>query len=87
MWYKTAQISKKIDFKNKIESEAESFSRLKSISILTVLRCISCPDLVILAYTDDKLSCGQAENEVKFDFHVEFDLEFKVDHPLKLLPS
>ena len=33
----------------KIEIEAEGLSRPKSIGILTVLRCISCPDLAILA--------------------------------------
>ena len=31
----------------------------------------------------DKLSSGQAQNEVKFDFQVKFYLEFKVDHPPK----
>ena len=66
---------RKIDFTIKIESEAEGLSRPKSIGISTVLGCISCPDLVFLAYTGDKLSCGQAQNEVKFDFHVKFDLE------------
>ena len=33
----------------KIESEVEGLSRPKSRDILTALRCISCPDLVILA--------------------------------------
>ena len=46
---KAAQISKKKYFRIKIESEAEGLSRPKSIGISTVLRCISCPDLVILA--------------------------------------
>ena len=46
---KTAQISKTIDFTIDIESDAEGLSHLKSIGILTVLRCISCPDLVVLA--------------------------------------
>ena len=67
----------------KIESEAEGLSRPKSIGILTVLRCISCTDLVILAYTGDKLLCGQAQNEVKFDFHVKFDLEVQGRSPPK----
>ena len=69
----------------KIESEAEGLSRPKSIGILTVLRCISCPDLVILAYTGDKLSSGQAQNEVKFDFHVKFDLEVQGRPPPKII--
>ena len=38
-----------MDFTIKIEGEAEGLSPLKSIGILTVLRCISCSDLVILA--------------------------------------
>ena len=76
---------RKIDFTIKIESEAEGLSRPKSIGILTVLRCISCPDLVILAYTGDKLSCGQAQNEVKFDFHVKFDLEVQGRSPPKII--
>ena len=53
--------------------------------MLTVLRCISCPDLVILAYRGDKLSCGQAQNEVKFDFHVKFDLEVQDRSPPKTI--
>ena len=46
---KTAQISKKKAYTVKIEIEAEGLSHPKSIDILTVLRLISCPDLVILA--------------------------------------
>ena len=41
--------------------------------------------LVILAYTGDKLSSGQAENEVKFDFHVKFDLEVQGRSPPKII--
>ena len=33
------------------------------------------PNLVILALTTDELWGGQAQNEVKFDFQVNFDLE------------
>ena len=33
------------------------------------------PNLVILAGTADELWCEQAQNEVKFDFQVKFDLE------------
>ena len=69
----------------KIESEAEGLSRPKSIGILTVLRCISCPDLVILTKTGDKLSSGQAQNEVKFDFQVKFDLEVQGRSPSKII--
>ena len=45
------------------------------MEILTVLRCIFGPNLVILAWTADELWGGQAQNEVKFDFQVKFDLE------------
>ena len=40
---------RKIAFMIKIEIDAEGVSSSKSIGILTVLRCISCPDVVILA--------------------------------------
>ena len=40
---------------------------------------------MILAYTGDKLSCGQAQNEVKFDFHVKFDLEVQGRSPPKII--
>ena len=60
-------------FKNSIE--AEGLSSPKSIGILTVLRCISGPNLVILAWTGDKLSCQQAQNRINLDFRVKFDLE------------
>ena len=40
-----------------------------------MLRCIFGPNLVILAWTADELWGGQAQNEVKFDFQVKFDLE------------
>ena len=40
-----------------------------------MLRCISGPNLVILAWTADELWGGQTENYVKFDFQVKFDLE------------
>ena len=33
------------------------------------------PNFVILARTADELWCGQAQNEVKFDFQVKFDIE------------
>ena len=33
------------------------------------------PNLVILAWTDDELSPGQAQNGVNFDFEVKFDFE------------
>ena len=41
----------------------------------SVLRCLFSPNLVILTWTTDELWCRQAQNEVKFDFQVKFDLE------------
>ena len=38
-----------------------------------------------LAWTDDKLSSGQAQNEVKFDFQVKFDLEGQGRSPFKII--
>ena len=58
---------------------------IKTIRILTVLRCISGPNLVILAWTGDKLSCRQAPNEVKFDFQVKFDLEGQGRSPPEII--
>ena len=38
-----------------------------------------------LAWTDDKLSSGQAQNDVKFDFQVKFDLEGQGRSPHKTI--
>ena len=40
-----------------------------------MLKCIYGLNLVILALTADELWGGQAQNEVNFDFQVNFDLE------------
>ena len=55
--------------------EADDLSRPKSTGILTVLRCISGPNLVILAWTCDKLLYRQAQNGINLDLQVKFDLE------------
>ena len=47
--------------------------------------CTSGPNLVILAWIDDELLCGQAQNGVNFDFEVKFDLEFQGQSPPKTL--
>ena len=52
----------------KNEIEAEGLSCPKSVGILSILRCISGPNLAILACTGDKLLCGQAENLKNLDF-------------------
>ena len=59
----------------KNEIEADSLSRTKSTEILTVLRCISGPNLVIVAWTGDKLLYGQAQNGINLDLQVKFDIE------------
>ena len=70
-----------IKIENKSEDQNQSSPKLTRI--LTVLRCIFGPNVVILAWTADELWCEQAQNEVKFDFQVKFDLECQVDHPKK----
>ena len=45
------------------------------MGILTKVFCISGLNLVILAWADDELSHGEAQNGVNFDFEVKFDLE------------
>ena len=46
---------------------------------------MSGPNLVILTETGEMLSCGQVQIEVKFDFHVEFDLESQSRPPPKII--
>ena len=53
----------------------------KIIGILTKVFCTSGPNLVILAWTGDELSRGQAQNGVNFDFEVKFDLEDQGQSP------
>ena len=57
----------------KVKNEDQNQSSPKLIGILTVLRCIFCPNLVILAWTADELWGRQTQNEVKFDFQVKFE--------------
>ena len=47
----------------------------KTIGILTKVFCTSGPNLLVLAWTGDQLSRGQAKNRVNCDFGVKFDLE------------
>ena len=69
------QISKDIAFTIKNKIEAEGLSRPKSMRILTVLRCNSGPNLVILAWMGDKLVYRQAQNGINLDSKYKFDLE------------
>ena len=74
-----------MDFQVKFDFEDHGQSIPKTIGILTALRCISGPNLVILTNTGEKLSCGQAQNEVKFDFQVKFDFEAQSRSPPKII--
>ena len=53
--------------------------------ILTKVFCTFGPNLVILAWTGDELSRGQAQNEVNFYFEVKFDLEGLGQSPPKTI--
>ena len=68
---------KSFEIKNKIETQW--LSSLKSIGILTAQICISGPNLVILARTGEKLSCGQVQNWINFDFKLNVTLMVKAD--------
>ena len=47
----------------------------KKIRILTKVFWISGPNLVILAWMDGELWCGQTQNGINLDFQVKFDLK------------
>ena len=47
--------------------------------------CTSSPNLVVLAWTGDELSLGQAQNGVNCDFEVKFDLEVQGQLPPKTI--
>ena len=69
----------------KLNLTYQARSTLKVIRILTKVFCTSGPNLAILAWTGDELSCGQAQNGVNFDFEVEFDLEGQGQSPQKTI--
>ena len=68
---------------NEIEDQDQSIPKL--IEILTQVFCTFCPNLVILAWTGDELSCREAQNGVTFDFEVKFDLEGQGQSPPKTI--
>ena len=68
---------------NEIEDQDQSIPKL--IGILTQVFCTFCPNLVILAWTGDELSCREAQNGVTFDFEVKFDLEGQGQSPPKTI--
>ena len=79
------KFGRKTGFKieNEIEDQDQSIPKL--IGILTHVFCTFGPNLVILAWTGDELSCRQAQNGVTFDFEVKFDLEGQGQSPPKTI--
>ena len=65
----------KQDFENKLNLTCQAQSTPKTVGILTKVFCTSGPNFLVLAWTGDELSLGQAQNGVNFDFEVQFDLE------------
>ena len=70
-------------FENKFYLTCQAQSTPKTIGILTKVICTSGPNFVVLAWTGDELSCGQAQNGVNFGFEAKFDLEGQSPSPLK----
>ena len=65
----------KQNFQIKLNLTYRARSTPKTIGIFTKVFCTFGPNLVILAWTGDELSRGQALNGVNFDFEVKFDLK------------
>ena len=61
------------DFEIKLNLTYEARSIPRILGILTKVFCTSGSHLVVLAWTGDELSSGQAQNIVNFDFEVKFD--------------
>ena len=57
----------------------------KTLGILTNVCCTSGPNLVILAWSGEELSCGQAHNGLNLEFEVKFDLDFQGQSPPKTI--
>ena len=75
----------KQDFENKFYWTCQAQSTPKTIGILTKVFCTSGPNLVVLAWTGDELSLGQAQNGVNFYFEGKFELEGKGQSPPKTI--
>ena len=75
----------KQDFENKFNLTCQAQSTPNTIRILIKVFCTSGPNLVVLAWTGDELSHGEAQNGVNFDFEGKFDLESKGQSPLKTI--
>ena len=79
------KFGRKTGFKIENEIEDHDQSIPKFIGILTQVFCTFGPNLVVLAWTGDELSCRQAQNWVTFDFGVKFDLEGQGQSPPKTI--
>ena len=75
----------KQDFENKFNLTCQAQSTPKTIGFLTKVFCTSGPNFVVLAWTGDELSHGQAQHGENFDFEVKFDLEDPDQSPLKTI--
>ena len=75
----------KQDFENKLNLTCQAQSTPKTVGILTKVFCTSGPNFVVLAWSGDELSLGQAQNGVNFDFEVKFDLEGQGQSPPKTI--
>ena len=81
----TNKFGRKTGFKIENEIEDQDQSIPKFTGIVTQVFCTYGPNLVILAWTGDELSCRQAQNGVTFDFEVKFDLEGQGQSPPKTI--
>ena len=78
-----AQNGATFDFEVKFDLEGQGQLPPKTIGIWTKVFYAYGPNLVILAWTGDELSCRQAQNGATFDFEVKFDLEGQGQSPQK----
>ena len=69
------------DFEIKLNLNYQAWSTTKIIGILTRVFCTSGPTLVILAWTGDELSRGQAENGWILILKLNLTLKVKVNYP------
>ena len=75
----------KQDFEIKLNLTYRARSTPKITGILTTVFCTLSPNFVVLAWTGDELSRGQAQNEVNFEVEVKFDLEGQSQSPSKTI--
>ena len=75
----------KHDFENELNLTCHAQSTPKTTEILTKVFSTPGRNLVALAWTDDELSRGQAQNGANFDFEVKFDLEGQGQSPPKTI--